>query len=143
MALAVFGYMIALTPQDSTLKQNSMYAATVDYKPFVDFGKFDLPKDLSLDLEKKNAKDTVYITKTDTIKQQVTKVKWRQAPVPDPIVVRDTIREAHYYLATQVGNKEGPTDQCISVYELQKVDELCPENTNSSTNGPPYWKVDD
>ena len=34
--------------------------------------------------------------------------------------------------ATQVGTKEGPTEECVSVYEVHKVDEICPENTNSS-----------
>lgn len=93
----------------------------------------DIPEDLVRDLAKrKNVLDTVYITKTDTIKEQVTKVKWQKAPAPKPIVVRDTIREAHYYLATQVGNKEGPTGECISVYEVHEVDKICPENTNSS-----------
>lgn len=93
----------------------------------------DMPEDLIRDLAKrKGVLDTVCITKTDTIIEQVTKVKWRTAPAPEPIIVRDTIREAHYYLATQVGNKESPTDECISVYEVHKVDEICPETTNSS-----------
>ena len=126
-----------------------MYAATTEYVyPTVDLSKLQIPKDLSLDLAKKNALDTVYLTKTDTVYKdtlykQVTTVKWRRAPAPEPIVKRDTIWETRYYLATQVGNKEGPTDECIPVYEVHKVNELCPENTNSSTTGPPYWKVDD
>lgn len=145
LAFAVYGIAIALTPETSTTGYKSMYAATTDYVyPTIDLSKMQIPKDLSLDLAKKKASDTVYITKTDTVPKQVTMVKWRQAPAPDPIVVRDTIWETRYYLAKQVGNKEGPTEQCIPVYEVHKVNELCPENTNSSTEGPPnYWKVDD
>lgn len=63
--------------------------------------------------------------------RQVIKVKWRKVPVPGP-VVRDTVQVPTYYLATQVGNKEGPTGECISVYEVHKVDEICSGTTNSS-----------
>ena len=86
-----------------------------------------LPLDLQLDQAKRNsAPDTVYITKTDTVPKQVTKVKWKKVPVPYPVVQRDTVQVPVYYIATQVGNKEGPMDKCIQVYELQKVDEICP-----------------
>jgi len=63
--------------------------------------------------------------------KQVTKVKWRKVPVPGPIV-RDTVLVPTYYLATRVGNKESPTGECISVYEVHKVDEICSGITNSS-----------
>lgn len=69
--------------------------------------------------------------------RQVVKVKWRKVPVPGP-VVRDTIRVPTYYLATQVGNKEGPTGECISVYEVHKVDEICSGITNSSDGAIEY-----
>lgn len=99
----------------------------------VESGQYDLPDDLVRDIARsKGLSDTVYITKTDTIREQVTKIRWRDGPAPPPVVVRDTIREAHYYIATQVGMKEGPTDECIPVYEVHKVDEICPETNNSS-----------
>lgn len=63
--------------------------------------------------------------------KQVVKVKWRKVPVPGP-VVRDTVLVPTYYLATRVGNKEGPTGECVSVYEVHKVDEICSGITNSS-----------
>jgi hypothetical protein len=93
----------------------------------------DIPEDLLRSLAKsKGVLDTVYITKTDTIREQVTKVKWKKVAAPYPVIERDTIRETHYYLATQSGMKEGPEGECIPVYEVHKVDELCPEIINSS-----------
>lgn len=142
IAFMISGIMMALTASDPSpgTGYKTMAAATMPYVytptfPVLqrDTGTLDMPEDLVRDIAKrKGLLDTVYITKTDTIKEEVTKVKWRKAPVPTPIVVRDTIREAHYYLATQVGTKEGPKDQCIPVYEVHKVDELCPEIINSS-----------
>jgi hypothetical protein len=133
------GIMMAFIPSDPSpgTGYKTIAASTIMPNTFpvaaLDTGIIDIPEDIVRDLAKrKGVLDTVYVTKTDTIKEQVTKVKWRQAPAPDPIVVRDTIREAHYYLATQVGNKEGPTDKCISVYEVHEVDKICPETTNSS-----------
>lgn len=112
----------------------TMNAATLPTVPVVDINSLQIPTDLALDRQKKRNVDTVYITNTDTANTRVvTKVKWRQAPVPDPIVVRDTIREAHYYLATQVGNKEGPTGECVPIYEVHKVGEVCSENSDPST----------
>ena len=133
LAFAVFGIAIAMTSLD---EYNSGYksanAATLEYQiPTLDFGKVQLPKDLSLDLAKKNASDTVYITKTDTVLKQVTKVKWRKVRVPSSVIQRDTVKVPVYYLATQVRDKDGPTDECIQVYEVRKTDEICPENTSA------------
>ena len=69
--------------------------------------------------------------------KQVTKVKWRKVPVPGPIV-RDTVLVPTYYLATRVGNKESPTGECVSVYEVHKVDEICSGITNSSDGAIEY-----
>ena len=108
------------------------------------FSRVQLPLDLQLDQAKHNssALDTVYITKTDTIEKQVPKVKWKRKTVPYPVVKTDTLYVPIYYLATQVGNKEGPTGECVSVYELQKVNEICPENTNSSASHTPQCEND-
>lgn len=136
---------MAITATDPSpgTSYKEMAAATMPqvYLPALEVhGTPDLPLDVLKDLAKqKGVLDTVYITKTDTVIEQVTKVKWRKAPAPKPVVVRDTIRETHYYLAKQVGNKEGPTGNCITVYEVNEVDEICPENPNSSvelTNTP-------
>ena len=140
IAFMISGVMMALTASDPSpgTGYKTIAAATVAHPqtPFpvlVDTNVIDIPEDLLIDFaKKKGVLDTVYITKTDTVIEQVTKVKWRRAAAPKPIVIRDTIREAHYYLATQVGNKEGPTDKCISVYEVHEVDKICPETTNSS-----------
>ena len=142
LAFLMSGVMMALTASDpspgtgykttvaSTIPQFSIAPIKV---ASMDTCIVDIPEDIVRDLAKrKGVLDTVYITKTDTIKEQVTKVKWQKAPAPKPVIVRDTIREAHYYLATQVGNKEGPTGECISVYEVHEVDKICPDNTNSS-----------
>jgi len=103
-----------------------------------DTATLDLSEDLLRDLAKrKGVLDTVYVTKTDTIKEQVTKVKWRKAPAASSVMEinvtsshrTDTIQVPVYYLATQVGNKEGPNNECIPVYEVRKVSELCPDSS--------------
>lgn len=147
-AFALAGVMMAITASDqspgvnnkaihaSTTPQYAYSFPTVNH-PAV--GSIDLSEDLIRDLAKnKGVLDTVYITKTDTITEQVTKVKVKKVPVPSNVIEvnvparRDTIQVPVYYLATQVGNKEGPTGECISVYEVHKVDEICPENIISS-----------
>jgi hypothetical protein len=137
----VSGIMMAISASDPSpgTGYKQMAAATLSYIqptiPTVNTGisAFDLSDDLVKDIAiKKGILDTVYVTKTDTVIEQITKVKWKEAPVPHPVVIKDTIRVPIYYLATQVGNKEGPTDECISVYEVHKVDEICPDTTNSS-----------
>lgn len=142
LAFLMSGVMMALTTSDpspgtgyKTIAASTMTQIQPAVFPIaaMDTCVIDIPEDLVRDLAKrKGVLDTVCVTKTDTIVEQVTKVKWLKAPAPKPIVVRDTIREAHYYLATQVGNKEGPTDKCISVYEVHEIDKICPETTNSS-----------
>lgn len=134
IAFMISGIMMAITASDPSpgTGYKTLAAATLPHQ-MSDTDRMIIPQDLLRDFAKKNeVLDTVYITKTDTIKEQVTKVKWRKAPVPKPIVERDTIQVPVYYLATQVGNKEGPKGECISVYEVHKVDEICPEITNSS-----------
>lgn len=54
--------------------------------------------------------------KTDTVYIQVPTKKVRKAPAPKYIVKTDTL----YYLATQVGNKEGPIE--TPIYEVRRVD---------------------
>lgn len=146
----ISGIMMAITASDPSpgTGYKTAAAATLPYVynpafPITvsDTNTIDLSEDLVRDLAKrKGVLDTVYITKTDTIKEQVTKVKWRKVSAPSPVMEinvtsshrTDTIQVPVYYLATQVGNKEGPTGKCISVYEVHKVDEICPDNTNSS-----------
>ena len=119
IAFMVSGIMMAITASDPSpgTSYKTIAAATMPSVEASVFGTvqdtttIDLPEDLVRELaKKKGVLDTVYITKTDTI----------QVPV--------------YYLATQVGNKEGPTGECIPIYEVRKVDEICPETTNSSVN---------
>lgn len=131
LAFAIFGVGIAtISLEQYNSGYKSANAASLEYQyPTIDFGKMHLPKDLSLDLAKKNASDTVYITKTDTVTKQVTKVKWRKVSVPTPVVQRDTVQVPVYYLATQVRDKDGPTDECIQVYEVRKTDEICPDTS--------------
>lgn len=144
IAFMVSGIMMAITASDPSpgTGYKAMSAATHNmYLPTIqDTCTIDLSEDLVRDLaKKKGVLDTVFITKTDTIKEQVTKVKVKKVPVPSNIMEinvsstrTDTIQVPVYYLATQVGNKEGPTGECISVYHVRKVDEICPDSTNSS-----------
>lgn len=147
VAFMISGIMLATAIDSSSDTGYKTMAAAVP----VSYYKAALPQDLSLDLAKMKSPDTSDVTTdsanselVDSLKQrisyleengQVTKVKWRRAPAPKPVVMRDTIRETHYYLATQVGNKEGPNGECIPIYEVHKVGEVCPEISNSSTEG--------
>lgn len=158
IAFMISGIMLAKRSADPSpgIGYKEMSAATPINYQIPSGNKLEyptLPQDLLLDLAKKQglnetAQTTVGVDSAtvDSLKQrivyleqkrQVTKVKWRQAPAPDPIVHTDTIQVPVYYLATQVGTREGPTGECISVYEVHQVDEICPENTIPNTdNGP-------
>lgn len=154
IAFLLSGVMMAITASDPSpgTGYKTMTAATLPrYQiPSGDTNTMvlpNLPQDLLLDLAKKQGLNTTEKTTVDvnseivdSLKQriidleqtrQVTKVKWRRAPAPAPIVKTDTIQVPVYYLATQVGTKEGPTGKCISVYEVHKVDEICTEIANS------------
>lgn len=153
-AFALSGVMMAITASDPSPVNSykTMSAATMQRTfslPEIDTNFVaTLPVDVSLDLLKRQG---VSVTKenTDSVlvdslfkrimdleqTRQVTKVKWRKVPVPTPVVQIDTVHVPVYYLATQVGNKEGPTGECISVYEVHKVDEICTEITNSYVEG--------
>lgn len=92
------------------------------------FDKSTMPLDLQFSLDKQIGKhDTVYINKTDTV--EIIKTKWRRVPAPEPIVQIKT--DTLYYIATQVGNKEGPADYGDIIYEVHKVDSIYPVNPNS------------
>lgn len=147
IAFAISGITMALHSGNISpgVKGNTIAAAPMPHYVFpkvqLDTCTLDIPEDLIRDLAKrKGVLDTVYVTKTDTIKEQVTKVKWKKIPASSPVMEinvtashrTDTIQVPVYYLATQVGNKEGPTGECISVYEVHKVDEICPDTTISS-----------
>lgn len=151
LAFMISGIMMAMTVSNSSATDTgykSMSAATpmsimdTPILPSIinDTGTLDIPEDLLRDLAKrKGVLDTVYVTKTDTNKEQVTKVKRRKVTAPKPVMEinvtassrTDTILVPVYYLATQVGNKEGPTGQKISLYEVHKIDEV-DLKTNSS-----------
>ena len=147
----ISGIMMAITATNNSssksykaIQASTLPKYTMPQLPTMatDTGTIDLSEDLVRDLaKKKGVLDTVYITKTDTVKEQVTKVKWRKATVASPVMEinvtktrTDTIHVPVYYLATQVGNKEGPNNECIPIYELRKVDELCPNSSTKLTN---------
>lgn len=160
MAFLVSGIMMAITASDPSPQVNyttgykTMAAATLPVYEFpkiaTDTNKLDVPEDLLLDLVKrKGLIDTVYVTKTDTIVKQVAKVKRRKVSAPKSTIEInvtaksriDTVQVPVYYLATQIGNKEGP-DGCIPVYEVRKVNELCPEKIQSSATHTPQCDTD-
>lgn len=142
----ISGIMMAITEHDksSNTGYKTITAATLPaittFPNIVNNESLDLSEDLVRDLaKKKGVLDTVYITKTDTIKEQVTKVKVKKVPVPSNVMEInvsptriDTVKVPVYYIATQVGMKEGPKDKCVSVYEVHEVDKICPETNNSS-----------
>lgn len=145
IALFVLGSSVIYSASSKFKTDNrykTMAAATID------LSQMQIPRDLLLDASRNtNVKEltpTVEVQfdsiKVDSLnkrvkelelKSSVVKTKWLKAPAPKPIVkiTHDTIfKEVPvYYLATQVGNKEGPTEKCVSVYEVHKVDEICPE----------------
>lgn len=155
IAFAISGIMLAVTASDpsSNLSYKTMSAATL---PLEWKSQLQMPQDLLLDLAKKSVSNTPEVTTgsvdsdyVDSLQKriaslektkQVTKVKVKKVPVPSNVMEinvtashrTDTVQVPVYYLATQVGNKEGPTGECISVYEVHKVDEICPEIPNSS-----------
>lgn len=144
-AFALSGVMMAIIASDPSpgINSKAVQASVLPTYNFPVVGsttpKLDLSEDLVRDLAKnKGLLDTVYITKTDTVRTKITKIKVKKVPVPSNVIEvnvparRDTILVPVYYLARQVGNKEGPTGDCISVYEVHKVDEICPEISNSS-----------
>lgn len=138
IAFMISGIIMAIQKEDPTSDNNGYktIAAATSYQNTI-LPRM-IPKGLETDFTFQSVRDTVYITKTDTIKEQVTKVKWKKVSVPSPIVktkvikTRDTIQVPVYYLTKQIGSKEEPTDKCVSVYEVHKVNEICPEDINSS-----------
>lgn len=160
IAFAVFGIGLAMygirTPNlDHTQTVAAGTIGLEKYAPLTTIQYSQLPQDLRLDLAKNaptaeaittEAVDTAMVDSlTKRIAQleqqkQVTTVKWKRGPAPPPVVktkvierhTTDTIQVPVYYLATQVDKKEGSTGQCVPIYEVRKVDELCPQIINSS-----------
>lgn len=115
IAFMVCGISLAITTKSPPISDyKALNAATMSNMPVLDYSNVQLPLDMQLDQAKKDT-DTVYITKTDTVKIPVTKVKRKKVYVPNPIVKRDTI----YYIATHTVNKE---DTVKHIYKLNRVD---------------------
>lgn len=153
IAFLISGAFLALRNIDIGYDKsyNTISAATLPQYQTPQFGNSGvvLPLDLLLDQAKKNVSTNSDVTSDDVnlmiqdslknrikyleSKKQVTKVKWRTAPAPPPIVketiIHDTVRSVvHvpvYYLATQ---KTEPGD-CIQVYEVKQVDEICKDGS--------------
>lgn len=156
LAFGLFGVGLAISgldppnlshAQSAAAMTPSIYQYDTSYPTTTIIDSSSLPLDLQLDQAKKALTDADITTANvdsaivDSLEQvitelkqkkQVTKVKWRTGPAPPPIVQKDTIRVPVYYLATQVGTKEEPTGNCISVYEVHQVDEICPEQQTST-----------
>jgi hypothetical protein len=162
-AFLLSGVLIALVANDlspgngykqataATLPEIVVYPQTMDVASLPKDLLLDLAKQQGLNISEEQTTSDVDSAMIDSLQQRiqileqrkpVTMVKWKKVPVPKPIVKRDTIREAHYYLATQVGTKEGPTGECIPIYEVHKVDEICPETNNSSMTHTPQYDND-
>ena len=153
LSFAIFGIGLALTGNSSfgLNKTQSVSAGTIMKLEMPNGIKDPLltsavPHDLVTNMEEKASEgDSITISSpssslVDSLKQridylekkkQVTMVKWRKSKSP-PEVRTDTVSVPVYYLATKTGMKEGPDGKCVSVYEVHKVDEICPENDNSS-----------
>lgn len=154
---AVFGIGLALygIRSPGLTHTQTIAAGTMDqYRPLITVHPSHLPQDLQLDLEK-NTEDekidsglsTVVDSLNGVITQLETKVKATtknvvKGPAPPTIVktrvkfiehhTTDTIHVPVYYIATQVDTKEESTGQCTPIYEVRKVDEICPQTLNSS-----------
>lgn len=110
----VCGLSLAIS-NSSSPKYKELSAATPNSLPVLDLSKAQIPLDLQLSQVKDKERDTVYVTKTDTI-VQVTKVKRGKASAPKPIIKRDTI----YYIATQMVNKEDTTCRYYKLHQADK-----------------------
>lgn len=158
IAFAISGIMMAVTASDPSpgTGYKTMAAATIPYVTPLPGTNAVLPQGLSLDLAKNESPNNIEQTSVvvdsfaiDSLKQriieleknkrQVTKVKWRQAPAPDPIVKCDTIYQTRYYLATQTGSKEDDSGICIPIYEIRQVDKICPEIVISANKENNYY----
>lgn len=127
LAFMISGIMMAwqeVNPVVVTPTQD-VAAATPIYIPT--FNPTQLPLDVQMSLGIAQSKDTVRIVEHDTV--QVTKIKWRKAPAPNPVV--EVRHDTLYYIATQVGNKEGPSYQGDAVYEVHKVSDINHVTPNS------------
>ena len=157
IAFMIAGISMAVTVKDPSYAKDSYKTMAAATLPNLDNTRMHLPLDLLLDEAKRqNVLGNVSTVNTDPNLEKIDSLQNRikhleeqenndsmgMVPAPKPIVktkvvtrhvhTTDTIRVPIYYLATQVGTKEGPTEECVSVYEVHKVDEICPENTNSS-----------
>lgn len=158
IAFAIFGIGLGLYGIKVDKLSHAQTAAAgetmLKYKPLTDIHYSQLPRDLQLDLAKNaptaealitNAVDSAIVDSLNNVitqlkqKEPVTKVRWMRGPAPPPIVktkvvelhTTDTVHVPVYYLATRV-DKEGSTGQCTPIYEVRKVDEICPQVINSS-----------
>ena len=152
----ISGIMIALSGTDPPTEYpeyKTLAAATLsDYNvPHTGISSY-LPQNPSLDLVESTtestetpSEDSIAQATIDSLKNQIellrsekTTKKQQKVPAPKLVVktkriyVRDTIQVPVHYNNPQVGIKENPTENCISVYEVHKVGEICSENKTSS-----------
>lgn len=158
IAFAIFGIGLGLYGLKDMSFSHAQTAAASEmmskYQPLTQINYSQLPTDLQMDLKKNaptaealttNAVNSEVVDSLNNViaklekKEPVTKVRWMRGPAPPPIVktkvvelhTTDTVHVPVYYLATRV-DKEGSTGQCTPVYEVRKVDEICPQIMNSS-----------
>lgn len=145
LLFAIAGVTLAISNYESrrTDGYNAMSAAVLPNFGFpkIDTNTMVIPQGFSPNLKKQSPDTEELTTQNITIdslrnrieylekKGQVTKVIRRKVRVPTPVVEKDTVRI--YYLATQVSSREGSSGECIPVFEVKKVNSLCPEEPST------------
>jgi len=124
IAFAMFGIGLALDNSHSHKAQTLNAAEVLPYSYLPDVSNVQLPLDLQLSQAQK-ATDTVFVTKTDTVIKQVTKVKWKKVHTPSPMVEKakpDTVmvNVPVYYL---IKCKERSDSNDVSIFETQEIND--------------------
>ena len=124
IAFAMLGIGLAIDNSSHQKTQTLSAAEVLPYSYLPDVSNVQLPLDLQLS-QAKNATDTVFVTKTDTVIKQVTKVKWKKVHTPSPMVEKtkpDTVMVTApvYYLIKCKENSEGND---VSIFETQEIND--------------------
>lgn len=129
IAFMISGIMMALHTSDNNQPQFGMTAQAATLYPTISYPDLNMGRIESLPIsgEAIERTDTVYIH--DSIPVPTNKIQ--KVPVPKYITKYVTKTDTICYLATQVGNKEGPSNNEYVFYEVHKVDDIKQLKPNS------------
>lgn len=120
IAFAVSGICLAISKSSIPSMPGNMTVVAQPNYPVLDMSKVQIPKDLSLDLQKQTnsipqttKRDTVYVTKyvASKSKKVRTRIKYR------------TLYKSKLYIAIP-SDKESSVDSAVITYHLHEVDNL-------------------